>query len=109
MTLEEVGEKFQVTRKRIRLGYKNDSIRKMRNLLTEINKQKSKEELHEKLIEKKEDGSSSRILQEHSIKLKRAYFAFLAEKWQLWQIVQIAKPISITCVETLRVPLLIRR
>lgn len=52
MTLEEVGEKFKVTRERIR-QLQNESIRKMRNLLTEKNKQKSKEELHRELLEKK--------------------------------------------------------
>ena len=65
MTLEEVGEKFQVTRERIR-QLQNDSIRKMRNLLTEINKQKSKEELHEELIEKKKMEVLQEFFQEHS-------------------------------------------
>ena len=52
MTLEEVGEKFKVTRERIR-QLQNESIRKMRKILTEKNKQKTKEELHKELIEKK--------------------------------------------------------
>jgi len=65
MTLEEVGEKFQVTRERIR-QLQNDSIRKMRNLLTEINKQKSKEELHEELIEKKKMEVLQEFFQENS-------------------------------------------
>jgi RNA polymerase primary sigma factor len=65
MTLEEVGEKFQVTRERIR-QLQNDSIRKMRNLLTEINKQKSKEELHEELIQKKKMEVLQEFFQEHS-------------------------------------------
>ena len=65
MTLEEVGEKFQVTRERIR-QLQNDSIRKMRNLLTEINKQKSREELHEELIEKKKMEVLQEFFQEHS-------------------------------------------
>ena len=65
MTLEEVGEKFQVTRERIR-QLQNESIRKMRNLLTEINKQKSKEELHEELIEKKKMEVLQEFFQKHS-------------------------------------------
>ena len=65
MTLEEVGEKFQVTRERIR-QLQNDSIRKMRNLLTEINKQKSKEELHEELIEKKKMEVLQEFFRAHS-------------------------------------------
>ena len=65
MTLEEVGEKFQVTRERIR-QLQNDSIRKMRNLLTEINKQKSKEELHEELIKKKKMEVLQEFFQEHA-------------------------------------------
>jgi hypothetical protein len=65
MTLEEVGEKFQVTRERIR-QLQNDSIRKMRNLLTEINKQKSKEELHKELIQKKKMEVFQEFFHAHS-------------------------------------------
>ena len=54
-----------MTRERIR-QLQNDSIRKMRNLLTEINKQKSKEELHEELIEKKKMEVLQEFFQEHS-------------------------------------------
>ena len=64
MTLEEVGEKFKVTRERIR-QLQNDSIRKMRNLLTDKNKQRSKEELHRELIEKKKMEVLHEFMEKH--------------------------------------------
>ena len=64
MTLEEVGSKFKVTRERIR-QLQNDSIRTMRKLLTEKNKQKSREELHKELLKKKKMEVLKEFVQSH--------------------------------------------
>lgn len=66
LTLEEVGDKFDVTRERIR-QIQNLSIRKMRELLTKINKQKSKEELHQELVAQKKMEVLQEFMEEHSI------------------------------------------
>ncbi|MEM7791938.1 MAG: sigma-70 family RNA polymerase sigma factor [Verrucomicrobiota bacterium] len=50
LTLEEVGEKFNVTRERVR-QIQNIAIHKMRRLLTENERQRSKEEVHEERLE----------------------------------------------------------
>ncbi len=65
LTLEEVGDKFKVTRERIR-QIQNLSIRKMRAFLTEINKQKSKEELHKELIQQKKMEVLQEFIDEQS-------------------------------------------
>ena len=65
LTLEEVGDKFKVTRERIR-QIQNLSIRKMRAFLTEINKQKSKEELHKELIQQKKMEVLQEFIEEQS-------------------------------------------
>ena len=60
MTLEEVDEKFKVTRERVR-QLQNDSIRKMRNLLTDKNKQRSKRRTPPRITREEKNGSASRI------------------------------------------------
>jgi RNA polymerase primary sigma factor len=52
MTLEEVGEKFDITRERVR-QIQNIAIHKMRNIMTENERQRSKEEVQGELIEQK--------------------------------------------------------
>jgi RNA polymerase primary sigma factor len=52
MTLEEVGEKFEITRERVR-QIQNIAIHKMRNIMTENERQRTKEEVQGELIEQK--------------------------------------------------------
>jgi RNA polymerase primary sigma factor len=52
LTLEEVGERFDVTRERVR-QIQNMAIHKMRRLMTENERQRSKEEIQEERIEQK--------------------------------------------------------
>jgi len=50
LTLEEVGERFDITRERVR-QIQNIAIHKMRRLMTENERQRSKEEIQEERIE----------------------------------------------------------
>lgn len=52
LTLEEVGEKFEITRERVR-QIQNIAIHKMRRIMTENERQRSKEEVQEERIEQK--------------------------------------------------------
>lgn len=52
LTLEEVGEKFDITRERVR-QIQNIAIHKMRRIMTENERQRSKEEVQEERIEQK--------------------------------------------------------
>lgn len=52
LTLEEVGEKFEITRERVR-QIQNIAIHKMRRIITENERQRSKEEVQEERIEQK--------------------------------------------------------
>ncbi len=52
LTLEEVGERFDITRERVR-QIQNIAIHKMRRLMTDNERQRSKEEIHEERIEQK--------------------------------------------------------
>ncbi|MDQ8193525.1 sigma-70 family RNA polymerase sigma factor [Coraliomargarita sp. SDUM461004] len=59
LTLEEVGERFDVTRERVR-QIQNIAIHKMRRLMTENERQRSKEEVQEERIEQEK----MKVLQE---------------------------------------------
>jgi RNA polymerase primary sigma factor len=59
LTLEEVGERFDVTRERVR-QIQNIAIHKMRRLMTDNERQRSKEEVQEERIEQEK----MRVLQE---------------------------------------------
>ena len=52
LTLEEVGERFDVTRERVR-QIQNIAIHKMRRLMTENERQRTKKDIHEERIEQK--------------------------------------------------------
>lgn len=52
LTLEEVGERFDVTRERVR-QIQNIAIHKMRRLMTDNERQRSRKEVHEERIEQK--------------------------------------------------------
>jgi RNA polymerase primary sigma factor len=52
LTLEEVGEKFDITRERVR-QIQNIAIHKMRRLMTDNERQRSKQEIHEARVERK--------------------------------------------------------
>ncbi len=52
LTLEEVGEKFDITRERVR-QIQNIAIHKMRRIMTENERQRSKEEVQEERLEQK--------------------------------------------------------
>ena len=52
LTLEEVGERFDVTRERVR-QIQNIAIHKMRKLMTENERQRTKKDIHEERIEQK--------------------------------------------------------
>ena len=52
LTLEEVGERFDVTRERVR-QIQNIAIHKMRKLMTENERQRTKEDIHKERIEQK--------------------------------------------------------
>lgn len=52
LTLEEVGERFDITRERVR-QIQNIAIHKMRRLMTDNERQRSKEEIQEERIEQK--------------------------------------------------------
>jgi RNA polymerase primary sigma factor len=52
LTLEEVGERFDITRERVR-QIQNIAIHKMRRLMTDNERQRSKQEIHEERIEQK--------------------------------------------------------
>ena len=52
LTLEEVGERFDVTRERVR-QIQNIAIHKMRRLMTENERQRTKEDIHKERIEQK--------------------------------------------------------
>jgi RNA polymerase primary sigma factor len=69
LTLEEVGDKFKVTRERIR-QIQNLSIRKMREILTQINKQKSKEELRKELVKQKKMEVLQEFIEERTSESK---------------------------------------
>jgi RNA polymerase primary sigma factor len=59
LTLEEVGERFDITRERVR-QIQNIAIHKMRRLMTDNERQRSKEEVQEERIEQEK----MRVLQE---------------------------------------------
>ncbi|MGZ0657586.1 sigma-70 family RNA polymerase sigma factor [Coraliomargarita sp. W4R53] len=59
LTLEEVGERFNITRERVR-QIQNIAIHKMRRLMTENERQRSKEEVQEERIEQEK----MKVLQE---------------------------------------------
>ena len=50
MTLEEVGEQFDITRERVR-QIQNMAIHKMRRMMTENERQRSREEVQQERIE----------------------------------------------------------
>lgn len=50
LTLEEVGERFEITRERVR-QLQNIAIHKMRRMMTENERQRSKDEVHQERIE----------------------------------------------------------
>lgn len=52
LTLEEVGEKFDITRERVR-QIQNIAIHKMRRIMSENERQRTKEEVHQENIEQK--------------------------------------------------------
>lgn len=52
LTLEEVGERFDITRERVR-QIQNIALHKMRRILTENERQRTKEEVHQETIEQK--------------------------------------------------------
>lgn len=52
LTLEEVGEKFDITRERVR-QIQNIALHKMRRIMTENERQRTKEEVHQENIEQK--------------------------------------------------------
>jgi len=52
LTLEEVGEKFDITRERVR-QIQNIAIHKMRRIMNENERQRTKEEVHQENIEQK--------------------------------------------------------
>ena len=52
LTLEEVGERFDITRERVR-QIQNIAIHKMRRLMTENERQRTKEDIHKERIEQK--------------------------------------------------------
>lgn len=52
LTLEEVGEKFDITRERVR-QIQMIALHKMRRIMTENERQRSQEEIHEKHLEQK--------------------------------------------------------
>ncbi|TVP79295.1 MAG: sigma-70 family RNA polymerase sigma factor [Puniceicoccaceae bacterium] len=52
LTLEEVGERFNITRERVR-QIQNIAIHKMRRLMTENERQRSKDEIYEERMEQK--------------------------------------------------------
>ena len=55
MTLEEVGEKFKVTRERVR-QIQTMAIHKMRRILSENERQRSKDDILAERIEQKDAG-----------------------------------------------------
>ena len=65
LTLEEVGDRFDVTRERIR-QIQSLAIRRMRELLTDKNKQRTKEELHKARISQKKMEVLQEFIHEHS-------------------------------------------
>jgi RNA polymerase primary sigma factor len=52
LTLEEVGERFEITRERVR-QIQNIALHKMRRIMTENERQRTKEEVHQETIEQK--------------------------------------------------------
>ncbi|MFP4259472.1 MAG: sigma-70 family RNA polymerase sigma factor [Opitutales bacterium] len=52
LTLEEVGERFNVTRERVR-QIQNIAIHKMRRIMTDNERQRTKEEVHQETLEQK--------------------------------------------------------
>ena len=52
MTLEEIGETFDLTRERVR-QIQNIALHKMRRIMTENERQRTKEEVHQETIEQK--------------------------------------------------------
>lgn len=52
LTLEEVGERFDITRERVR-QIQNIALHKMRRIMTENERQRTKEEVHQETIEQK--------------------------------------------------------
>lgn len=52
LTLEDVGERFDITRERVR-QIQNIALHKMRRILTENERQRTKEEVHQETIEQK--------------------------------------------------------
>jgi RNA polymerase primary sigma factor len=64
LTLEEVGEKFNVTRERVR-QIQTIAIHKMRRILTENERQRSKEEVQEERIKKKKMEVLQEFFEQH--------------------------------------------
>ncbi|MFP4204408.1 MAG: sigma-70 family RNA polymerase sigma factor [Opitutales bacterium] len=52
LTLEEVGEKFNITRERVR-QIQNIAVHKMRRMMTDNERQRTREEVHEERLEQK--------------------------------------------------------
>ena len=65
MTLEEVGEQFDITRERVR-QIQNMAIHKMRRMMTENERQRSKEEVKQERIEEKKLEVLREFFAEHS-------------------------------------------
>lgn len=66
LTLEEVGEKFDVTRERVR-QIQNIAIHKMRRLMTENERQRSKEDIQKERIEQKKMEVLQEFFSGHSL------------------------------------------
>ena len=64
LTLEEVGEKFEITRERVR-QIQMIALHKMRRIMTENERQKSKTEVHENNIKQKRMEVLQEFFQEH--------------------------------------------
>lgn len=65
LTLEEVGEKFEITRERVR-QIQMIALHKMRRIMTEHERQKSKSEVHKNNIKQKRMEVLQEFFQEHS-------------------------------------------
>ena len=64
LTLEEVGEKFDITRERVR-QIQMIALHKMRRIMSENERQRSEEEIHEEHIEQKRMEVLQEFFQEH--------------------------------------------
>ena len=65
LTLEEVGERFDITRERVR-QIQNIAIHKMRRLMADNERQRSKEEIHEERLEQKKMEVLQEFMQEQT-------------------------------------------